>query len=330
MHTLPVDGFDQVLRLDCAGTTAFLAIHSHIAGRAFGGIRIRAYNNEQLALDDALALSQAMSRKAVLAGIHGGGAKTVMLLPEPERRRPALIALAAAIEGLHGRYCAGGDYGFTSDDSDIVGSRTRFLASGDLDDATAAGVEAALCALFLPKRVALQGLGRVGLTLAKRLLQRGIKVIAADPKPPEDLPPEITLVDPQAITSIECDVFAPCAHGGLLGRPQIEALRCRMVCGAANNPLTSEADAEHLRRRGIAYVPDFIANAGGLISGASTTLGEANMINARMAALPDLVREVTRRAEAQERSAHQVAIELADARLAKLRDPPPSAAAGRP
>ncbi len=330
MHTLPVDGFDQVLRLDCAGTTAFLAIHSQIAGRSFGGIRIRAYQNERLALDDALALSRAMSRKAVLAGIRGGGAKTVMLLPDPAKRRPALLALAAVIEDLEGRYCAGGDYGFTADDGDIISSKTRFLATGNLDDATAAGVEAALCALFIPERVALQGLGRVGLALAKRLLRRGITVIAADPRPPADLPPEIRLVDPQTITSIECDVFAPCAHGGLLAGAEIESLRCRLVCGAANNPLASEACAQHLHRRGIAYVPDFIANAGGLISGASTALGEADRIDARMAALPDLVREITERAAAQGRSAHHIAIELADERLACLRDPPPSAHPDRP
>ncbi|HFE45839.1 MAG TPA: hypothetical protein ENJ18_10180 [Nannocystis exedens] len=323
MHTLPVDGFEQVLRLDCAGVTAFLAIHSRIAGRSFGGIRIRAYPSEQLALDDALALSRAMSRKAVLAGIRGGGAKTVMVLPDSANRRSALIALAAVIEALEGRYYAGGDYGFTPEDGEIIGTRTRFLASGDLDNATAAGVEAALCALFIPQQVALQGLGRVGLALARRLLQRGITVIAADPRPPANLPPEIRLVDPQTITSVECDVFAPCAHGGLLTETEIRTLRCQLVCGAANNPLASAADAQLLHRRGITYVPDFVANAGGLIHGASMALGEADRIDKRMAALPTLVREITDRAAAQGRSPYHVAIELADARLASLRDPPP-------
>jgi len=323
MSALRVDGFDQILRLDCAGATAFLAIHSHVEGRAFGGIRIRDYASEDDALTDALSLALAMSRKAMVAGIRGGGAKTVLLLPEPQRRRDALIALAAAIESLDGRYCAGGDYGFTPEDAAIVDEHTRFLASGDLDDATAAGVEASLCALFEPRTVAVQGLGRVGRVLAQRLLRRGITVYGADPRPAEDLPSGLTLVDPATIASIECDVFAPCAHGGLLDRATIDGLRCRLVCGAANNPFAQEVDAERLHSRGIPYVPDFIANAGGLIRGASLTLHENDEIPGRMAALPELVRTIIARATAEDRSSHRVAIELADERLAARRDPPP-------
>ncbi len=321
-----IDGFDQILRLDCAGAIAFLAIHAHVEGRAFGGIRIREYRSEDDARSDALSLARAMSRKAMVAGIRGGGAKTVLMLPRPDRRRAALTALAEVIEGLGGRYCAGGDYGFTPEDAALVARNTRYFASGDLDDATAAGVEACLCALFEPRVVAIQGLGRVGRVLARRLLRRGVTVVAADPRPPADLPPEITLVDPSAIASIECDVFAPCAHGGLLDGAAIDRLRCRLVCGAANNPFADDGDADHLKERGILYVPDFIANAGGLIRGASLSLGEELEIPARMAALPELVRSVVARAEAEGRSPHGVAIDLADERLSHRRDPrPPSA-----
>jgi len=324
IHATQVDGFEHVVRLECAGTIAFLAIHSLVRGRAFGGIRIREYPSEEDALRDALALALAMSRKAVLADIQGGGAKTVMICPEPAQRRPALLALARAIEALEGRYRAGGDYGFTPADARVVGSATRYLATGDLDDSTAAGVEASLCALGVPQRVALQGLGRVGLPLARRLVARGIRVIAADPRPPSDLPAQVELVDPGSIASVECEVFAPCAHGGLLDRPTIDRLRCGLVCGAANNPFAAESDATHLHRRGIAYVPDFIANAGGLIQGASADLDEASMIEARMAALPVLTRTVLERATAEDRSPHHVAIELADERLAQRRDRPRS------
>ncbi|MEZ4382361.1 MAG: Glu/Leu/Phe/Val dehydrogenase dimerization domain-containing protein [Nannocystaceae bacterium] len=326
MQLIPVQGFAQVLRLDCAGATAFLAIHATIDGRAFGGIRIRDYADDEAALADALALARAMSRKAVLAGIRGGGAKTVLVCPAPSRRRAALVALAEQIESLGGRYLAGGDYGFTKEDDAVVRERTRYLASGDLDDATAAGVEAAMCARAAPERVAIQGLGRVGARLAQRLCERGVEVLAADPRPPARLPAAVELVAPAAIAACEADVFAPCAHGGLLDAATIDRLRCRLVCGAANNPLAAEADADRLVRRAIAYVPDFVANAGALIDGASRALGEAALIGARMAALPLLVRELLDRAEAEGRSPHRVAIELADRRLADLRDDAPRTA----
>lgn len=322
MQRVPVVGFDQVLRLDCAGATAFLAIHATIDGRAFGGIRIRDYADEDAALADALALARAMSRKAALAGIRGGGAKTVMICPEPDRRHDALTALARTIEALDGRYLAGGDYGFTTADDAVVRQHTRFLASGDLDDATAAGVEASMCARSTPKRVAIQGLGRVGARLAERLVARGVTVVGADPRPPATLPAGVELIDPTAIDACEADVFAPCAHGGLLDAATIDRLRCRLVCGAANNPLAAEADADRLVRRGVAYVPDFVANAGALIDGASRALGEEARIPERVAALPALVRELLDRAEAEGRSPHHIAIELADRRLADLRDRP--------
>src|SRR5690348_16464444 len=111
MGRIEISGYDEVYRLDCAGSTAFVALHAVLSGRAFGGIRIRRYAAEGYAMADALALAQAMSRKVVMAGIPGGGAKAVLL--EPTSDRPAAVrALGAFIESLEGRYRCGPDYRF--------------------------------------------------------------------------------------------------------------------------------------------------------------------------------------------------------------------------
>lgn len=316
MRMIDVPDFDEVLRLECGGAVAWLALHRVVDGRAFGGIRVRAYADEAAALADALALARAMSRKCALAGIPGGGAKTVLIEPDPARRRQALAELAAVIEGLRGRYFCGGDYGFTSDDQRIVAAGTRYIACGDLDDATAEGVDAAMSAIDGVRVVAIQGLGRVGARLAARLLSRGVRVLGADPRADAAAGLPIERVSPQAIAAAPCDVFAPCAHGGTLDAATIAALRCRAICGAANNPLATEADAGRLVDRGIDLVPDTIASAGALIHGASRTIGEAAAIEERMARIPGLVHEVLARARAEARSPAAIANEIADRRIA--------------
>lgn len=319
MQTLDVPGFDEVVRLECAGAPAFIALHAVLGGHAFGGIRVRAYPSDDDALADALALAQAMSRKVVLAGITGGGAKTVLTLPAPDRRARALAELGAFIESLGGRYQCGPDYGFTAADGAELRRATRHVASGDLAAATARGALLALLALGEPRVVAVQGLGEVGRPLAEALVRRGARVIASEPRWPADLSPAIERVELDAIYDVECDVFAPCAHGGVLDARTIPRLRAAAVCGAANNPFAGDDDADRLHARRIDYVPDVIANAGATIVGASTILGEAPAIDARMAALPALAKELVARAREEGRSAHHLARELADQRIAALR-----------
>ena len=319
MERLTAPGFDAAYRLRCAGATAFVAIHAALGGRAFGGVRIRAYPDERDALADALALAEAMTRKVVLAGIHGGGAKTVLTLPAPAARADALRELGAFIESLGGAYQCGPDYGFTAADEAILRDATRHVACGGLAAATARSTLLALLAAREPRVAAIQGLGGVGRALAEALVARGVRVIASDPAWPSDLPPSIERAPPEAIYDVPCDVFAPCAHGGVLNATTIPRLRAALVCGAANNPLASDADADLLHARGVDYVPDVVANAGAAIVGASTALGEAAQIEPRMAGIPALVHDLLARARAERRSPHRIARELADARIAELR-----------
>lgn len=328
-RTLSIDGFDEVHELRLAGTVAFLAIAHAARGRAFGGIRIRAYGTDGEALSDALALARAMARKVALAGIDGGGAKTVIVEPRPERRAEAIAALGAFIESLGGRYRSGPDYGFSAEDEAVLRSATRHVADGDLAAGTAESVARAAAAAVEAaapegagtsriQRVVIQGVGGVGRLLAARWKAEGVEVAAADIR--SSLGVEgLVRVAPERVYDEPCDVLAPCAVGGVLDADTIARLRCRVVCGAANNPLAAPEDAERLRARGILYVPDVLANAGATVVGASNALGETDRIPARMDALVALTRDVLARAASEGRSPHAVAMELADARVASLR-----------
>src|SRR4029077_3263002 len=76
----------------------------------------------------------------------------------------------------------------------------------------------------------------------------------------------VEVVDPDAILADECDVLAPCALGGALNDRTIPELRCRVVCGAANNQLAQPEHAAAIAARGIVYAPDYVVNAGGIIN----------------------------------------------------------------
>lgn len=324
VEQLAVDGYDEVYRLDLGGTVAFVALHAVLAGRTFGGIRIRAYPDEQAALDDALALSRAMSRKVVLAGIRGGGGKSVIREPDggwgPGNgkgvdRLECVRRLGRFIEGLGGRYSGGPDLGFTRQDDDALRSATQYVACSGMSAATAQGVLTAMRRVAgSVQRVAVQGLGAVGRPLAEMLEDSGVKVIVADVRPVTDF----ETVPPDEIYDVECDVFAPCAMGGVLTADTIPRLNCRVVCGGANNPLATDADVLALHQRGIQYVPDIISNAGATVVGASTALNELALIEERLAAIGPLAEEVCRRAIGEGRPSHEIALRIADERIAAL------------
>ena len=320
VRVLDVPGFDEIHELRLSGTVAFLAVAHAARGRAFGGIRIRGYAAERDALDDALALSRAMARKVALAGIAAGGAKTVLVEPPAERRAEALAELGAFIESLGGKYQCGPDYGFTADDEVVLRRATSHVATGDLAAGTAESVARTMSVVAGPPgRVVIQGVGAVGRLLAERLKADGAEVAIADPRAPAELTGTFRRVPVDAVYDEPCDVFAPCAMGGVLDAGTIARLRARVVCGAANNPLASLEDADRLSARGIVYVPDVLANAGATIVGASRALGEADLISRRMDALVALTAEIVSRAARESRTPHAVAMEIADSRVSALR-----------
>lgn len=315
---LAVAGYDEVLRIDLGDTVAFLALHAVLGGHAFGGVRFRRYPDEKAARDDALALAGAMSRKFALTGIVGGGGKTVVMLPEGEFDRAGCVArLGRFIESLGGRYRCGPDYGYTAADDVVLRENTQYVACEGMAPFTAATVRAGLLAAAPDARkVVVQGLGSVGLPLARTLRDEdGLDVVASEPTGTHDF----RAVEADAVYDEPADVFSPNAFGGVLDEDTIARLRVRVVCGGANNPFATAQDMLRLHARGIVCVPDMLSNSGAAIVGASRELGEDALIDERLAAVGPTVSAVLSEAAARDVPPHVVAVERADRRLAELR-----------
>jgi leucine dehydrogenase len=279
-----------VRRGERSGLYSIVAIHSTALGPALGGVRLWSYPATIDAARDALRLAMGMTYKAAAARLDLGGGKGVICAPEGaklagERRRAALLDFGDLVESLGGHYITAEDVGISPDDLIAIRERTSHVTglpserggSGDPSPFTAMGVEAAMracCgATFASsdlggRSVAIVGMGHVGSGLARRLADAGAQLLVSDiVDERRALADELgaTWVDPAEAMLTECDVLAPCALGGAINLDNVEALRCRIVCGSANNQLADECLAPQLGEREILYAPDFIANAGGLI-----------------------------------------------------------------
>jgi leucine dehydrogenase len=270
------------------GAWIFIAIHSTRLGPAAGGTRIKSYPDVRAALHDALRLAEAMTYKCAGVGLAYGGGKAVIALPSAfdPRARPALLRrYGALVHQLGGLFVTGPDVGTTSADMDVISEtgapyifgRTLVAGgAGSSGPATALGVftgigvacEHLFGALSLEGRTVLvQGTGSVGGPLIEYLRAAGAQVAFSEVekdairrfRDESGLP----FVPPEAVYAMACDVFAPCALGGVLNASTIPQLKCRAVVGAANNQLADAGDAERLQARGILYAPDYVVNAGG-------------------------------------------------------------------
>lgn len=269
-----------------SGLRAIIAVHSTVLGPSLGGARFFPYEDEALALRDVLRLSAAMTQKAALAGLQQGGGKAVIIGDPRLVKTPALLRdFAAVVDSLQGRYITAEDVGTTQDDMDLIRETTRFVAgtatsrggSGDPSAATAFGVvvamEAAAARLWggLEGRTAcVLGAGKVGGEIIRLLVQRQVTVIAADvdqAQAERALRAGATrLVDPTDALGVTADILCPCALGGLLTEAVVPELSFALIVGAANNQLAHAHVADALASAGILYVPDFLANAGGIIN----------------------------------------------------------------
>jgi leucine dehydrogenase len=173
------------------------------------------------------------------------------------------------------------------------------------------------------RSVAIQGCGHVGYHLAKLLHGAGARLIVSDPA--DDRAGRVArefgaqVVSPAEIQSAKVDVFAPCAFGGGLSATTIPQLRCTIVAGAANNQLLADADGALLEGQGVAYAPDFIANAGGLIYLGQEVLGwSADHVTTKLDGIFDTLSEVFDLASAQHIPASEAAVRIAKKRLDKV------------
>ena len=284
---------EQVLvrRGERSGLFTMVAVHSTARGPSLGGCRMWRYDDARAALRDALRLSRAMTYKSAVAGLPlGGGKGVIMLRPDtdltPKLRRAALEDFGDTVDALGGAYLTAEDVGTSARAMEVIAARTPYVTgrgakhggSGDPSPFTALGVEAAILAAversfgdpsLKGRSVAVVGLGNVGLRVAKLLTRRGAKVLANDIDPARKADAAKLgarwVSAPKALAAA-VDVYCPCALGGILDAETVPLIQAPIVAGAANNQLASDAVAELLRRRGILWAPDFVANAGGVIN----------------------------------------------------------------
>lgn len=332
LEAIAAQGHEQVIAFQDppSGLRGFLAIHDTTLGPALGGTRLWSYISEEEALEDALRLSRAMTYKAALAELPAGGGKAVILAHPGLSRAAAFEAYGRVVENLGGRFFTGPDAGVTEDDLAAIRRSTNFVACesspglGDLNQITATGVwhgmRACLEAAGLQRaRVAIQGVGHVGMALARILKREGMELIVADIDPQraaragEEFGAEV--VPPDDILTVKCDVLAPCALGEVISAESAGQIRARIVCGSANNILASPDAGDALARRGILLGPDYLVNAGGLIRGAEFHLLKRADSSDSLQKIYDRTRRVLALARERGVSPARIADELAEARL---------------
>jgi leucine dehydrogenase len=344
---MQAQGYEQIVF--CQEKTfalkAIIVIHDTTLGPAMGGMRMWPYENEEVALNDALRLARGMTYKNAVAGVPYGGGKGVILGdPRREKDEGMLCVLGRFIHRLSGLYWTGVDVGTTVMDMEVIRTETPYVVTvsealggpGDTSSATAYGVFQGIRACLeevygLPvlegRTVAVQGVGVVGAALVDYLAQAGAHIMVADVD--QQKAQEVAsgyhmvqVVQPEEIHRLAVDVYCPCALGGGLNDQTLPALRCKIVCGGANNQLAEEHHGVMLTERDIVYAPDYIVNAGGIIVGAeSLTPGGFQQQRAmkQVERIYQTMRKVLSIARERQIPTYQAANTLAEQRLTMMR-----------
>ncbi len=325
-----------------SGLKAIIAIYSTALGPALGGTRFYPYASEEAALTDVLALSKAMAYKASCAGIDLGGGKAVIIGdPARDKTEALLRAYGRMVQSLAGRYYTACDVGTYVQDMDVIAKESQFVTgrspehggAGDSAVLTAFGVFQAMRAAaqhtwgaptLAGKRVAVEGVGKVGYHLVEHLLTDGASVVVSDLNPTavervRALSSTVEVADVGALPTLDVDVYAPCALGASVTDELVPALQAQVICGAANNQLAHPGIEKQLADRGVLYTPDYVANAGGLVQVADEIEGfRFERAKAKAAKIFDTTVEVFRLATADGVPPAVAADRLAERRMTEV------------
>jgi leucine dehydrogenase len=336
------EGHEQVIFCSDpeSGLRAIIAIHDTTLGPALGGTRMWSYENETAALGDVLRLSRAMTYKNAITGVNFGGGKAVIIGdPERDKSTALLHAYARHVERLGGRFVTGEDVGIKLQDADVMGavcehvhgtSRSR---AGDPSRCTSLGVLSGIMAAAAYRKgrtdlkglsVCVQGLGSVGMRLCSLLNQAGVRLAVADIR--QDLVGaacerfDATPVAAPSAHAADVDIFAPCALGGILNERTIPEIKAWAVVGSANAQLETATDGIRLQQRGILYAPDYVINAGGVLSIAHDMPGyDPERLQRDVLRLGSVLTQIFERADATNDPTSAIADRMVEERLARAR-----------
>ncbi len=271
------------------GLKAIIGIHNTVMGPALGGTRMWNYTNEWEALNDVLRLSRGMTYKSAITGLNLGGGKAVIIGDSKIHKTPEMITrFGQFVNSLSGKYITAEDVGTTTEDMDSIRKVTPYVTgisqsiggSGNPSPVTAYGVFMGMKAAakykfgsenLAGKKVLVQGNGHVGETLIDYLTKEGAIVYVSDihMDKMENMVAKYgaTIFTGDDLYSADVDIYSPCALGATLNDDTVYKIKAKVIAGAANNQLAVEAvHGPILRERGIAYAPDFLINAGGIIN----------------------------------------------------------------
>lgn len=266
---------------------AIIVIHDTTLGPALGGVRMWNYESEEEALNDALRLAKGMTYKNAAAGLNLGGGKAVIIGdPKTDKSEAMFRAFGRYVESLNGRYITAEDVGSTEDDMNKIHMETNYVVgtsvgtgSGDPAPVTAFGIYHGIKATakeafgsddLSGKKIAVQGVGQVAYRLCDYLHKEGASLIVTDINK-QSVERAINefgakAVEPDEIYAVDCDIFSPCALGGVINDETIAQFKAKVIAGSANNQLQSDKHGQLLHDKGIVYAPDYVINSGGVIN----------------------------------------------------------------
>ena len=304
------------------GLKAIIGIHSTVLGPALGGLRLYPYASESDAITDVLRLSRGMTYKAAISNLDLGGGKAVIIGNPSVKSEGLFRAFGRHVESLGGRYITAEDMNTCEQDMGYISKETQWVTglsksdggNGDPSPVTAWGVYHGLRACLNKhfgtpdprgRKVAIQGVGSVGYYLSKYLSEAGAELFYSDINQSNlqivmsDFGGKV--VDNSDFYATECDVLAPCAIGATINERSIPIIKAPIIAGGANNQLEKEVeDGERVKERGLIYAPDYVINAGGLMSVYNELISHSkDLAMDRASGIYDTIGHILQRAEEQ-------------------------------
>jgi leucine dehydrogenase len=322
-----------------SGLRAVIAIHSTALGPAAGGCRMWPYAAGADAVADALRLSRGMSYKNAIANLPLGGGKAVIIGdPAKDKTEARLLAYGRAVNELGGRYITAMDVGITPADMPVIARATKHAAgfdmpgkpAGDSGPPTALSTFVGLKAAIKHRlgvdsakglTVAIQGLGKVGANLAKRLHDEDAKLLISDVNA-DAVKKAVDMFGAKAVSAdeivtAECDVFSPNALGAVLNDKTVDKIHAKIIAGAANNQLARDEHGAALKARGILYAPDYVINGGGIIRVAGQIFEWTDAeVERRVLGIADTLTQIFKRADQEGKPTNVIADRIAEERMA--------------
>jgi glutamate dehydrogenase/leucine dehydrogenase len=329
---ISISNYEKVIHATNESTNlnCIIAIHNTKLGRALGGVRSWAYNNFKEHLNDALRLSRAMSLKNSVCGINFGGGKAVINLKGIKKTPELYESYGELVDQLKNTYITAGDVGTSVEDLISISRATKYVSGIKLETSgpTAIGIFNAINTTFKfltnkeleGSTIAISGIGKVGSKLSKLLFERNVNLIVSNigKDTIEQLKQDRVSFKESNINLIfeqKCDIFSPCALGGIINSETIKKLKCKAIVGAANNQLDKSETATWLKKNNIFYAPDYLVNSGGVIAISCEINNSEDTLNDQLNKIGDKVLSLLKDSQKSDLSTDKITEDLAWKRI---------------